>query len=237
MKSIRSIILVCAFLMYAPLLTAAETGPATGTVAETMTSGGYVYIKLEEQGIWIAANAFTVSKGNKIQYSGGMEMNDFHSKSLDRTFESILFVSNASLVGGESGANHAETMAGHESKSEPLQKPVSAQAPAPGEIKPLQAGKTVAAIFAESADLKEKVVSLNARVIKINKAIMGRNWITLQDGTGTEPDNKLLATSQEVVSVGDVVIAKGTVVTDMDLGYGYKYKVLLEEASFSPGVK
>ena len=102
-----------------------------------------------------------------------------------------------------------------------------------GEITPLKDGKTVAAIFAESADLNEQVISLKARVIKINKAIMGRNWITLQDGTGTEPDNKILATSQEVVSPGDVVIAKGTVVTDMDLGYGYKYKVLLEEATFT----
>ena len=61
---------------------------------------------------------------------------------------------------------------------------------------------------------------------------LGTVWITLQDGTGTEPDNKILATSQEVVSPGDVVIAKGTVVTDMDLGYGYKYKVLLEETTF-----
>ena len=85
--------------------------------------------------------------------------------------------------------------------------------------------------------MKDQVVSLNARVIKINKAIMGRNWITLQDGTGTAPDNKLLATSQEVVSPGDLVTVKGTVSTDIDLGYGYKYKVLLEEATFSPAQK
>jgi len=216
---------------------AAEIGPGTGTVAETMTSGGYVYIKFEEQGVWIAANTFAVSKGDKVQYSGGMEMNEFHSKSLDRTFESILFVSRASLVREDGGARHAASMEGKDSKTTTLGKPVSAQAPVPGEIKPLKEGKTVAAIFAGSAELKDQMVSLNARVIKVNKDIMGRNWITLQDGTGVEPDHKLLATSQELVSPGDVVIAKGTVVTDMDLGYGYKYKVLLEEASFSPGVE
>jgi hypothetical protein len=62
---------------------------------------------------------------------------------------------------------------------------------------------------------------------------MGKNWITLRDGTGTEPDNKIIATSSELVSPGDLVIASGTVKTDIDIGAGYKYKVLLEEATFS----
>jgi hypothetical protein len=66
---------------------------------------------------------------------------------------------------------------------------------------------------------------------------MGKNWITLQDGTGSDPDNKILATSQESVAPGALVVARGTVVTDVDLGYGYQYKVLLEEVTFSPGVE
>jgi len=236
MKFLRSM-MICAFLIYAPVTLAAETGSATGTVAETMTSGGYVYIKLEEQGIWLAANTFAVSVGDKIQYSGGMEMNGFHSKSLDRTFESIFFVQNASLVSKGTGAASAASMAGHGGKGMQIPKPTSVSAPVAGEITALKEGKTIEAIFAESAGLEGQVVSLNARVIKINKDIMGRNWITLQDGTGVEPDHKILATSQELVEPGDLVVAKGTVVVDMDLGYGYKYKVLLEEATFSPGVE
>jgi len=47
----------------------------------------------------------------------------------------------------------------------------------------------------------------------------------------------LLTTSQEVVAPGDLVIVKGTVATDVDLGYGYEYEVLLEEATFSPGLE
>jgi hypothetical protein len=235
MKPLRSLILVCAFLVFAPVLAVAEQGAQTGTVAETMTSGGYTYIRLEEQDKWLAANAFAVAVGDKVQYSGGMEMNDFQSKSLDRTFESIWFVSKASLAGDVGGASRGDKQATAMPPKMPPNMPVVVQAPAPGDITPLKDGKTVAAIFAESADLKEQVVSLNARVIKISKDIMGRNWITLQDGTGVEPDNKLLATSQEVVSPGDVVIARGKVVTDVDLGYGYEYKVLLEEVTFSPG--
>ena len=33
-------------------------------------------------------------------------------------------------------------------------------------------------------------------------------------------------------NVGDVVIAKGIVKTDVDLGSGYAYKVLVEDVSF-----
>ena len=166
--------MICAILVYAPTMMAAETGPATGTVVETIDSGVYVYIKLDD-GIWIAANTFAVSKGDKVQYSGAMEMNDFHSKSLDRSFESILFVSEASLVNGDAVAKPAMPVMGHGSEDTQLQKPVTAQAPAAGEIKPLADGKTVAGIFAESAQLKDQVVSLNARVIKFNESIMGRN--------------------------------------------------------------
>jgi hypothetical protein len=239
MKSITSLILVCAFLCFAPLTMAAETDSATGTVAETIEAGGYVYLKLEEQGIWIAANTFKVSEGDKIQYSGGMEMKGFHSKSLDRTFDSIYFVSKASLVGqgGKAQTAVAGMPADHATNAMPPGKPAAVQAPVAGEIKHLKDDQTVETVFANSVDLKGQVVSVNARVIKINKSIMGRNWITLQDGTGAEPDHKLLATSQQDVSPGDIVIAKGTVNTDIDLGYGYTYKVLLEEATFAPGLE
>jgi hypothetical protein len=234
MKLIRIVLIACVLLLHAPILVAAEAGPATGTVAETTESGGYVYIKFED-GQWIAANSFPVSVGDKIEYSGAMVMTDFHSKSLDRTFDSILFVSQANPVGGDGAGHPAMPMEGHGSQDMQIQKAAAVQSPVAGEIAALADGKTVAAIYAESGQLKDQVVSLNARVIKISKNIMGRNWITLQDGTGTESDNKLLATSQEEVAPGDLVVVKGTVNTDIDLGYGYKYAVLLEEASFSAG--
>lgn len=237
MKFIRSIIIVCAILMYAPVMMAAEADPTTGTVTETIDAGGYVYIKLEEQGTWIASKPFAVSVGDKIQYSGGAEMKGFHSKTLDRTFESIFFVSSASLVGKDSSTKHGAGMEGRGWKEMTWKEPEPVQVPVAGEITALEDGKTIAAIFAESGQLEGQMVSLNARVMKVNKNIMGRNWITLQDGTGVDPDHELLATSQELVAPGDLVVAKGTVVVDMDLGYGYTYKVLLEEAAFSAGVE
>ena len=236
MKSLSLVIMMCAFLMGAPILMAADTGPAIGTVAEAIESGGYVYLKFED-GTWIAANNFAVSKGDEVQYSRGMEMKGFHSKSLDRTFDSIFFVSEAGLVSDKGEDPTATAMKGHGARGMPPKPPVSVVAPAAGEITTLKDGRTVSAIYAESAKLQGQVVSLNARVIKVNEDIMGKNWITLQDGTGSDPDNKLLVTSQELVETGALVVAKGTVVTDVDLGSGYSYKVLLEKVTFSPGVE
>ena len=102
---------------------------------------------------------------------------------------------------------------------------------------PKNPGKTIADIYTESEELKDQVVSLNARVIRFKSKLMGKNWITLQDGTGSKPDNKIVATTQEVLKPGDLVTVKGTLATNVDLGRGYSYKVMLEEATFSPGLE
>ncbi len=229
MNSLRTLLMVCVILAFAPAAFAADAGARVGTVAETMESGGYVYMKLED-GQWIAANYFPVAKGDKIQYSGAMEMNNFHSSTLDRTFESILFVSAAGPVNGAEAGDADMPASAHGG----MGGAALANAPAPGEVKALDGGKTVAAIYAESGQLKGQVVELNAKVVKVSDNIMGKNWVTLQDGTGTEPADRLMATTQETVEPGALVTVKGTVNTDVNLGYGYLYKVLLEEASFTP---
>ena len=230
MKYVISVALLCVLLIHSPLAASAE--PSSGTVAETIDSGGYIYIRLEEGDVWLATSPVKVAVGDKIQYGGGAEMRGFESKSLDRTFESIFFVQGVRIVGD--GPENGMAMAGHGSGAMQMSKPKNAQAPLPGEVKVLSDGKTIAAVYSESEQLKEQTIRLNAKVIKINKAIMGRNWVTVQDGTGTEPNNKLLVTTQEVVSPGDIVTVEGVVQTDIDLGYGYNYAVLLEEATFKP---
>jgi hypothetical protein len=61
---------------------------------------------------------------------------------------------------------------------------------------------------------------------------MGRNWIHLQDGTGSAADgtHDLLVTSDASASVGDIITATGTVAIDKDFTAGYAYAVLVEGA-------
>ena len=74
---------------------------------------------------------------------------------------------------------------------------------------------------------------MRAKVVKFSPNILGKNWVTLEDGTGTAPNNKLVVTSSWSVAVGDEVVVKGKVKNNVDIGAGYTYEVLLEEASFS----
>ena len=233
MKTLLTLILICVLTFFAPWIMAADTGPGTGTVAETIEAGSYTYLRLEDPDMWIATAPMAVSVGDQVKFSGGMEMRDFHSKALDRTFDSIFFMQGVSLVGKDIENMHREARESYGAKHSMMPQAASAQAPTPGEISPLADGKTITDLFAESAQLNEKTVSLRAKVMKVSQNIMGKNWITMQDGTGTEPDNKLVATSSELVSPGDLVIASGILRKDIDIGAGYQYKILLEEATFS----
>lgn len=66
-----------------------------GKVVETMNAGGYTYINLENNGekIWVAVPTMVVKVGDELKLQPGAEMNSFTSKSLNRTFENIIFSS------------------------------------------------------------------------------------------------------------------------------------------------
>ena len=65
----------------------------SGKVVETMNSGGYTYVLLENNGkkTWVAIPATAVKVGQDVTCQPGMEMKNFTSKTLNRTFASIIF--------------------------------------------------------------------------------------------------------------------------------------------------
>lgn len=66
---------------------------ASGKVMETMDSGGYTYVLLESGGkkVWAAAPTMKVAIGQELTLQPGPEMPNFKSKSLNRTFDSVIF--------------------------------------------------------------------------------------------------------------------------------------------------
>lgn len=101
-----------------------------GKVLETMDTGGYTYIHVAatEGAVWVAIPESKVSKGEEIVCNPGMTMRNFESKTLNRTFDTIIFssglggaIASASSPhghGGEKGQGPAKTGA---SFSEALQ--------------------------------------------------------------------------------------------------------------------
>jgi hypothetical protein len=96
--------------------------------------------------------------------------------------------------------------------------------------------KTVAEVYAQKVQLKDKKVTLRGKVVKYNAGIMGKNWLHVRDGTGAQAkgDNDItVTTSGGEWQVGDVVTVVGTVRTDKDFGAGYAYPVIIEEATLT----
>lgn len=73
---------------------ASQQLPNKGKVLEVIDTSMYTYLQVtsDKSPVWIAASKIKLSKGDTISYSNGAVMSNFHSKSLNRTFESIIFV-------------------------------------------------------------------------------------------------------------------------------------------------
>ncbi len=91
--------------------------------------------------------------------------------------------------------------------------------------------KTVEAVNLEKIALSGQTVIIQGHVTKVNNGIMKRNFIHLEDGTGSGDTAHLIVTSAETAKVGDNVTITGTVVLDTDFGFGYLYPLLVEKAT------
>ena len=189
----------------------------------------YTYIRLKTASgeTWAAVPKVSVAKGANVTIENVMVMNNFESKSLKKTFPTILFgtlggtAGSASSAGKEIATAHSGVAKMADSGDVRVAKASGANA------------RTVAEIVAKSTELKDKPVLVRGKVVKYNAGIMGKNWVHLRDGSGSAADNTndVLVTTANQAKVGDVVTVKGIVHTNKDFGAGYAYKVLIEEAT------
>jgi hypothetical protein len=192
-------------------------------VADFAQTPNYTYIKASENGneYWIAVTKMQPEKGQTFYFSKSMEMKNFKSEALNRTFESVLFVQDIS-----------PTPPTPPSSQKPVTHPqVFSQTKQDVKIEPLKDGKTIEQIYDQRNNLNGETVKVKGQVVKFNPHIMGRNWIHIQDGTGSNNNFDLMITSADSVKTGDVVVVEGTVEINQDFGAGYSYPVLLSNAS------
>ncbi len=97
---------------------------------------------------------------------------------------------------------------------------------------------TVRQLYARRTNLDGKKVVLRGKVVKVNPRILKQCWVHIQDGSGTpgKPDANLVtttpSTNMAVPSVGNVVTVTGTLRKDRDFGSGYRYSVIVENATY-----
>ena len=96
-----------------------------------------------------------------------------------------------------------------------------------------EGGKTVAEVYADKDKLAGSKVTVRGKVVKLNRGIMGKDWLHLRDGSGADGSNDLTVTTtaKTLPNVGDVVVIVGSVATNKDYGMGYNYPVIVEDAT------
>jgi hypothetical protein len=201
----------------------------TGVVQEVLQANAYTYLKLKEKDrdYWIAVTKREIKAGETVSFAGGLEMKNFESKDLQRTFETIYFVDRIAV--GEASAAATEPAASQPSMSMPHRtKPLTEKEEI--SVEPAEGGITIGELFANKDSYADKTVLIKGQVTKVNRAIMGKNWVHLQDGTSGSGKFDLTITTLEQVNVGDVVAFEGKISLNKDFGAGYAYDVLMEEA-------
>lgn len=201
----------------------------TGKVAEVLNVPGYTYLRLTTASgeTWAAVPTATVAVGTEVSIKNPMRMEGFESKTLNRKFDVIMF------GGGLEGAGVTSPAQPPAMASAPLAPPAAVDT---SDIKVEKAtgpdAKTIAEIYAQRATLKGRSVTVRGKVVKYSTGILERNWIHLRDGTGTPEgkDNDITVTTNDTTAKGEVIVVKGVVHLDKDIGAGYTYAVLIEDA-------
>ncbi len=197
-------------------------------VQEVLHVKEYSYIRVLEEGVekWIAAPSTAVEIDGIYYFGKTMEMKDFESKELNKSFETIYFVEKISSSLEE--ATVPLTANPH---------PVSPENPKPViekkdvNVETSDNSITIAELFKNKEKYNNTVVRLKGEVTKFNPAIMNTNWVHIQDGTDFNGEFDLTVTTSETVQIGDVITLEGKVTLNKDFGAGYIYAIIIENAA------
>lgn len=194
---------------------------------EVLQTSSYTYIHANEKGkqYWLAVTSTPAEKGKTYYFSQWMEMTDFHSKELNRDFDQILFVGDLATYPIPA-------------KSAMTTQPIPQQAKTPNtkqdvHVEAVEGGVRLQELLEDPNKFSGEKVKIRGLVTKFNSGIMGKNWVHIQDGTSFGEAFDLTITTNEMLTVGDVAVFEGLITLNKDLGSGYFFNVLMEDAKVS----
>jgi len=192
-------------------------------VKEVLQTSSYTYLFVTEDNkdYWIAVGKIDVEAGASLSYSSFNTMKDFKSKELDRVFHTILFVSD---IKGDIKSSSPHGSLSNEEKQVTKSEKAEPIAPPSG-------GISFVELYTNRDKYSGKKVKVKGKVVKINRNIMNRNWVHLQDGTLDKKTRNITLTSTDDMKVGDIVTMEGTVSLNKAFGGGYDYELIIEGAS------
>lgn len=207
----------------------------TAKILETKNAAGYTYLKVDEKGeqYWVAVPGVKAIKGQMITFNEQTWMKNFKSKSLNQTFEKIMFadlpkqkgISGTDNVHGIHGQNISK-----KKKNEPSFKPdpkfndifVAKTAP----IK-----TNISEVYKKKAEFKNKNVEVEGHVLQVSNKVKGNTWVKIYNGTDAMIFRS--ANEDEKLEAGDKVRVAGTLNVDVNYGFGYSYEVIGVNGKFT----
>lgn len=231
-------------------------GKISGTVAETLDSGTFTYVRLmtDKGDQWVVFRQMPIKKGAQISVTVNMVADKFVSKTLKRTFDKLVFGDLEGAAPAAAGIPpHGQPAAmvpphgqpaGAELPVEAMTAAMKAQhsgmASSPVDATPIRVAKaeganarSIAEIWGTRTTVHDgQPVVLRGKVVKFLPGIMGRNWLHLRDGSGSAArgDNDITITTTDAATVGSVVLVSGVLHLNKDFGAGYSYPVIVEDA-------
>jgi len=221
----------------------------SGVLLEELQASSYTYLKMktEEGELWFAIPKAKLEIGKKYYYKLEMPaMKNFPSRDLNRTFESVLFLSGVSdspnmekKKHNHDGHNHdghnhdghnheGHNHDGHDHEGHNHSSDEKGSSDIKVEV--AEGGISIAEVFKNRKKYSGKKVIIKGKVVKFNSGIMGKNWAHIQDGTKSNENFDLTVTTDHNVNVGDVVTFEGEMTLNKDFGSGYSYEVIMESA-------
>lgn len=202
-------------------------------VKEVIQGDSYTYLNVNENMVekWVAVSRQDANVGDVFYYNSELEMNNFHSEEIDRTFDKIYFVSQISKTPLAQAQNSMGGMMPEMGEMAAHSGRVNTEEHNEISLDKSANETSIAQVFDSRNDYSGKEIEIRGVVVKINNNVMGKNWIHIQDGTsGSDGSYDLTITSQDVANVDDEVTFKGKITLNKDFGAGYFYDVIVEDA-------
>lgn len=227
---IAAIILIILTIVSIPLLKKSEKGETNlpdgvhkVEVKEVIQGSSYTYLLVSEnkEDLWLAISKSEIKEDDVLYYADPLLMNNFTSKELNRTFETIYFVQK---ISDKLPLDAEEVMSEPSAQKTEIAKLDNIKIDAKsGEI-------TIAELFENHAKYAGKTVTITGIVSKFSPMIMDRNWVHIQDGTEYSGEFDLTVTTADNLEAGNQVTFSGKIALNKDFGAGYFYKIIMEDA-------
>ncbi|MBW2568432.1 MAG: nucleotide-binding protein [Deltaproteobacteria bacterium] len=225
-----------------------------GTIIEFQDVKDYTYLHLKDStgDIWAAIPKTPVETEKKIELSNIIVMKNFQSKTLDKTFDIILFAvpsTKNQAIKAQAGTMPSGKMPpGMMPAGMPGSMPQGSTPNGMGDSQPKVVFKDIKIIkatgkdaynieevYSKKKELSKKTVTVRAKVVKFLPGVMGKNWIHIQDGTGSSEakTHDITVSTLDTTEVGDEVIVHGTLEIDKNFGSMHSFVVIIEDASLT----